>query len=190
MAVNPNINTTASQSQKDAQSAQNFREISQRLDTNVIKDKDGNRRVIVGQLPDGDYGIEVSQADVDVLDATDDQLVMSSAFNMFKIVDSGTATVTLANPVTHFSDNTTSYTHNLGYVPGAVVFVTVDSGLGGELIGVPTTRFDALGNFGFTAHFDVTSTAITFHIQPGAASAYDGTEWNFKFYLIRETASV
>jgi hypothetical protein len=55
-------------------------------------------RVLVGFQKDGfgvgqDYGIKVSQDGFDVKTATDEQLVMSSAFNMFKIVQTDTVTV-------------------------------------------------------------------------------------------------
>ncbi len=55
-------------------------------------------RVLVGFQKDGfgtgqDYGIKVSQDGYNVKTASDDQLVMSSAFNMFKIVQTGTVTI-------------------------------------------------------------------------------------------------
>ncbi len=193
MAIQPNISAGTSQQRKDAQITQNFQELANKEKVDVKKDENGVSNILIGYQEGGfgtqDNGIKVAQQGVDVREATDDQLVLSSAFNLFKIVDSGTATITLANPVTHFSDNTATYSHNLGYVPGAIVYVTVDGSLGGELIGTPTTRFDALGNFGFSAWFDVDSTDITLHVQPGGASAYDGTSWDFRFYLVRETAS-
>ena len=54
-----------------------------------------NNRVLVGYQQDGfgtgkDFGIKVSQDGKDVATASDDELVMSSAFNMFKIVQTGT----------------------------------------------------------------------------------------------------
>ena len=116
-----NVPQDSSQPAQNAQTNQNFQNIKNTLDTNIIKDLTGTPRVLmgkqIGQGGDPDfYGIKVSQVDNDVTSAADDKLVMSSAFNMFKIVQTGTATVTLANPVTHYSTTTTSVAHNLGKI--------------------------------------------------------------------------
>ena len=50
-------------------------------------------RLLAGEYPDGSIKIKLSQAGYDVNTATDDQLIWSSDFNMFKIAATGTATV-------------------------------------------------------------------------------------------------
>lgn len=71
MAIKPTINTTTSQSLKDAQISQNFQEVANKFITNVVTDTDGNRRIIFGKLPDGTYGLVISKEGVDVLDVFD-----------------------------------------------------------------------------------------------------------------------
>lgn len=57
--------------------------------------KDGaNNRVLIGKRPDGTFGIDVSQTGYDVTSASSNQKVMSSDFNMFKIVKILTGTFT------------------------------------------------------------------------------------------------
>ena len=67
MAINPQVPTSASTPLKDAAYQKNFQEIANRFVTNVIKDEDGVRRIIFGRLPDGTYGLVVSEEGVDVL---------------------------------------------------------------------------------------------------------------------------
>lgn len=67
MAIQPTISSTTSQSLKDAQVSQNFQEIANKFVTNIITDESGNRRIIFGRLPDGTYGLVISEEGVDVL---------------------------------------------------------------------------------------------------------------------------
>lgn len=73
---------------------ENFRLLSNESRTNVVKDDSGYERLLIGYDEAGftdNVGIKVSQRGVNVLEATDDQLVMSSEFNMHKIIASGRA---------------------------------------------------------------------------------------------------
>jgi len=190
-----------------------MREVADSRVTNVFKGPNNINALINGKLPnDLGYGFQFSDSDgvprilgyidannnpklrisesgIDVTTATNDQLTFNSDNNLFTIVDSGTAVVTLANPVTHFSTTETTVTHGLGYAPAFQVFCTVDPSLGGELIAAPFSGFDGTGAFAFSIKVRVTTTQIIFGVQPNAASAYDGTSWSFKYYLLQETAS-
>lgn len=68
---------------------QNFRQIEGESRRKVVTDEDGKDRIIIGRKEDGGYSIKVSAAGYDVNTATDDQLVMNSDWNMWKIVHSG-----------------------------------------------------------------------------------------------------
>lgn len=61
----------------------------------IVTEDNSDKRVFLGKIGDGanDWGMKVSQEGVDVASATDSQLVFNSANNLFKIVDTGTATV-------------------------------------------------------------------------------------------------
>lgn len=98
----------------------------------IVGDGDSDR-VLIGFQKDGfgtgnDYGIKVSQDGVDVKTAPDDDLIMSSAFNMFKIVASGTLAMTFT-PGADTTTTTVSATHGLGYVPAFQAFITLDPGI-------------------------------------------------------------
>lgn len=71
---------------------QNFRQIEAESRRKVVTDEDGFDRILIGKKEDGKYAIKVSEAGYDVDTATDDQLVMSSDWNMWKIIRSGEIT--------------------------------------------------------------------------------------------------
>lgn len=100
-------------------------------------DSDGNIVAMLGYQDGGfgasDFGFKVAQSGYSADTATDDQLVMSSAFNSFKIVD----VVVVTNP--GFSLNTGgavwastssnyTYAHGLGYVPIVLGFGNISGG--------------------------------------------------------------
>lgn len=68
---------------------QNFRQIEAESRRKVITDEDGFDRIVIGKQEDGSYAVKVSAEGVDVDEAEDDQLVMSSDFVMWKIFKSG-----------------------------------------------------------------------------------------------------
>lgn len=47
----------------------NFREVESENRTKIIKDEDGQQRVLIGRAPNGEYLIAVSAKGIDVLDA-------------------------------------------------------------------------------------------------------------------------
>lgn len=95
-----------------------------------------------------DYGIKVSKGGVDVKTANPKDLIFSSQFDSMKIMKTGT--LSLVIPYEYFGGgpdyqtytiHTTSYTHNLGYIPfvlprtnGEVAYSGVDVGTGGDYI--------------------------------------------------------
>lgn len=46
----------------------NFRQIEAENRTKVIRDEDGNNRIILGRFPDGTYGLAISKPGRDVLE--------------------------------------------------------------------------------------------------------------------------
>lgn len=70
---------------------QNFRQIEGESRRKVVTDENGFDRIIIGRQEDGSYSVKVSADGYDVNTATDDQLVMSSDWKMWKIVNSGSA---------------------------------------------------------------------------------------------------
>lgn len=146
-------------------------------------------RVLIGYQEDGfgegkNWGIKVSQDGEDVTTCTDDKLVMSSGFNSFKIVASGTAVIQEAAGV---ASATVTVTHNLGYKPA--VFAFWESS-GGDISPLPKIAWNTSTghvNFSFEV-YSITETEVIFgmYYNPGV---YSGNPQNIKYYLCRETAS-
>ena len=103
---------------------ENFRLIANEDRTKIIRDDSGEERLLIGYhqdgFADGNVGIKLSQSGVNVLSATDKDLIFSSSFNSFKIVESGTAEVT-APGVLGTSANV-RVTHQVGYNPLVVAY--------------------------------------------------------------------
>lgn len=160
-----------------------------------------NDRVVLGYQKDGfgtgvDYGIKVSQAGYDVRTATDDQLAMSSAFNMFKIVQSGTATLTVPASMASTQVASTTVTHNLGYKPAFDVYITDGTAYGltpGQNQQTPFIQwYIVAGSIRgmFYTTVSTSTTTITFkYINGTTVTDVTGGYITFKYYLFRETAS-
>lgn len=96
--IHPNTPTA----NKDALINENFRKLSDAFSPLVINDGE-NDRVVIGKHTDGTYKIAVSRKGADVFSAEPSELIMSSDFNMYKIIKEGyiepvprAGTVTLA----------------------------------------------------------------------------------------------
>jgi len=162
--------------------------------TNGYVVSDGtNNRVLIGYDKDGfgtgkDFGIKVSKEGYEVSTTGDANLIMNSAYNMFKIVATGTAIVTVPNPYVAWTRYTTTVTHNLGFEPAHSVFVKGPASLGSELFSSPRTAQDGSGSISQEIAQYCTSTTILFSVAFNGAGAYNGTTWTFKYYLFQETA--
>lgn len=69
----------------------NFNQVQSQDRRKVITDEDGKDRIVLGKQEDGTYAIRVSGVGDDVDTASQDELVMSSDWKMWKIVESGNA---------------------------------------------------------------------------------------------------
>lgn len=102
-----------------------------RTDPQAYMVNDGtNDRVMIGGFGDGNFGLKVSQSGYDVKSTGNANLLMSSQFNMFKIV--GTGTLSLTHTIggsTNVITTTTSAAHGLSYTPALLAFITLDSGI-------------------------------------------------------------
>lgn len=168
--------------------------------TKLTKDDAGVQRILHGFQLDGfangSVGMKMSQTDVDVLNATDEELIFSTDFRLLKIVDIDTAT----QPVPSLtSDETTTMTvpHNLGYVPAIIVYV---NGTGstyltsGRYYPAPkavTIRIGTEYSTGIEYTYEVDDTNIYFNVTnwSSATPVTDIGTANWKYYLFRETAN-
>lgn len=159
-------------------------------------DANGIPRWQVGDYPDGTVKMKLSQTGQDVRTATDDQLVWSSDFNLFKIVSSGTATSVVSSLAAGATD-TTTVAHNLGYIPAVMAFV---NGTGSTYL-TADTYYPLPKAVPITVGANV-HPGITYEVRVDASNVYfDVTNWstvgpitdigtaNWKYYLLRETAN-
>lgn len=180
-----------------------FRAISNEERTKVTKDDSGTQRLLVGYqnngFSNGNVGAKLSQVGVDVLSATSDQLIWSTDFNSFKIVASGTASVTVPDPLPSATTVSATVAHGQSSTPAYLAFVTIPSS-GGSLVGqgtltqLPGMLITNTGTSGLTTVFataSTNSTNIVFSVTNtfGAGLSGLGSPWVFKYYILKETAS-
>lgn len=163
-----------------------------------------NERVLMGFQKNGfgdgkDYGLKVSQEGFDVRSASDDELVMSSGFNLFKIVASGSVVPNDGNLNTGganygSSSSTVTVAHNLGYVPAVLAFYSIE---GINHIILPYTNIALPGGASFyqysiSAEVDSTNIYIVtrmWGLNVNASFDANAVDNTVKYYLLRETAN-
>lgn len=169
-----------------------------------------NDRILFGFQKNGfgdkNFGLKVSQEGYDVKTATDAQLIMSSEFNMFKIVESGTATVTPTNTgapnytvASGGYSTTVTLTNPTGNRPAVVAFFTFPFALTSGTIQIYTTNPQALpytavlsaGNVSATFFYEITTTTVKFWYNQYTASVDFGVTPNitFTYYIMQETSN-
>lgn len=172
------------------QANNNFAQIDNEANTKIFKDDTGMRRVLLGKGKDGFYGIRVSKPGFDVYTAADDELILTSENNLFKIVETGTVVV---NKLAGDTDGGTSVAHGLGYAPMVFAFGVQTGGTAN--IQVPEIVPDlSTGLIAKQTHLYVDDTNITLSITTpawvGNAFFTDPLEYTFRYYIIRETSDI
>ncbi len=167
--------------------------------TNITKDDAGDNRLLIGYqengFSNGNVGVKLSQEGNDVLSATGDQLIWSTDFNSFKIVQTGVITtgdVDVPNPgagLYDYSSREDSVAHNLGYVPAMIAYYT-NGGLTFQLprvinqvISTTQAQWVDVGSYvDETNLYIITSVMVlgTDHLRTGR---------DIRYFLLRETAS-
>lgn len=150
-----------------------------------------NPRMIEGLLPDGTYGLWVSKPGFDVTDAnapTNNTLIFNSSQDVFKIVLTGSTTLTrLAGNTT----GTKTIAHNLGFVPAAQCFIEV----AGAFLPLPYTETTptGLGYMGVDKDvgYSTDATNLNLFTDVDTAGFWVGLTENFtiRYYLLQETAN-
>lgn len=160
--------------------------------TKIIKDASGTPRILFGEGPDQFYGMKVSQEGIDVTSANNDELVFNSDQNVFKIVQTGTASVT--KPATTTS-GTQTIAHNLGYAPQIIAYLydSDDNTYNPTpVMGISWSGANA-GKFNILYEAFVDNTNIYLRVitpDTGANTLYTNAyTFSFKYYLLQESAS-
>lgn len=160
-------------------------------------------RILIGYQKDGfgsrNLGLKMSQDGYDVKTATDAQLIMSSEFNMFKIL--ATATVTtdvVAKPVspTLFKDTTFSFPTGVAATtePAFLAFSGVPGAVGNQMPFIATIA-DGIGSYGAIKYIIRCHTSISggFAYFNARVITYDQSvdvpATSIKYYILQETAA-
>lgn len=156
-----------------------------------------------GQYEDGTIALKVAKSGQEVDTATDSNLIFNSAQDIFKIVGSGTLSLS-GNTGTFGAGSgliiiaSGSYTHGLGYVPGVLIYGVDNNGNETPISsGVVLSGFSGSGSniFAFSIERDIvlTSSTISFSLvwRYTLAAGTSSQPWaeSYKFYFLQETAN-
>lgn len=165
----------------------------------IIPDANGIPNVMLGpRQVNNQRGLFIAKPGVNVVTATDDQLIFNSSQNIFKIVTTGTG-VTPSSSVGAspgwgvFSLSPITQAHSLSFVPIVMGFVQV----GSKYVLMPYTFFSSTGaNIGTfetpVVSADATNVYINtdciINVTSGSPSVNIGGR-NVKYYLLQESAA-
>ena len=158
----------------------------------LLAQQDGDNKAVFGFLESTNkFGLKVAKAGYDVLTATDSQLIFNSEQNVFKIVQTGTTSVTVPAGYSDSVPYTASVAHGLGVAPAILAYVQSTSAAIGGAQGSPlpvivNTSFP----FAYAGLVDcsVTTTTVVFTVAGTVAGQLNGI-WTFRYYLLQETAT-
>lgn len=172
MAFRP-LNSTNSQATNNNEINNMVRQLNNEQKTKIYKDNNGVRNISIGVQPDGTSRIRIAKEGIDVVDATDDQLIFNSAQNVLKIVKTGTTTI----PASGSTLASVTVTHSLGFSPGVMAYLVLD-----------VDQYIPLNYSanGFSIYSLITPTTVRFlesSVSPITLPI------DIKYYLLQETAN-
>lgn len=146
---------------------------------------------IVGFQEDGfgelGYGVKVAKQGFDARTAEGDELVMSSEFNLFKIVGTGSVTVNVPS-----STGSLTIEHGLdGFIPAFIGYVITPPqyGAGNPVTNqMPYTEQSPLGTTKALVQGSVDADNFYINIQTDGSANVIGN-WLIRYYLLRNTAT-
>lgn len=178
-------------------------ELGQQADgSNSLKffDSSGIGIAQFGTFPDGTTGLKVAKSGVEVSAATNDQLIFNSNQDVFKIVKTGTASITPPSSWGGGNAQTVTIVHSLSSSPAFLVYVNNPVGIpgtvyAGQLSSVPSVIWgpSASGGVGFylsSARVDGTNLYIDLvNLLSSTQTGVNAYTWNYKYYILQETAT-
>ena len=179
---------------------QNIAELKTQDVTNITKDDTGTRRVLLGKGKDGFYGLKVSQPGVDVYDGSDSEMAFNSDNNVFKIIQTGTASITPPTPWSPGDTRRVTIAHNLGYKPVHMVYVDnpAISGVGYYVPGLAAlpsmvhlvSSYVAVMTSSASVDNNNLYIDLNWFNELGTnATGFNIYTWNYKYYILQETAN-
>lgn len=150
-----------------------------------------SNKALLGRDGAGNYVVKVAQDGFDVLTATDSQLIFNSANNLFKIVDTGTVSISHVHTVN--SAKTTTVAHGQSGRPLTVAFANnlVAPGVSGSpSYQMPFTypAVSGAGNLVISTLLQAYVDATNLTVYTWSANATTITA-DIKYYVLQETAS-
>jgi hypothetical protein len=166
--------------------------------TEFFNDANGIRRVLLGQGANSFYGLKVSQPNIDVYTALDNQLIFNSNQNTFKIVNKFSASFTVTSGSSSAASTTFSINHGLGYTPlyFSTVNITTNTVSAGQVglfpmpfgtIGGGSTAQPLIGYLSLVSPYISNTSSISFNATVSVGSnTFAGT---VTAYILQETAT-
>lgn len=155
----------------------------------ILAVQDGFNKAVFGFYGDANkFGLKVAKDGFDVLTAVNADLVFNSEQNVFKIVQTGTITVT--KPAGVYTGDAT-VTHNLGFTPSVMAFSGENGGVPLPDFSIFTSGTDGGKIWRLVCISSVTTTAVTFSYDtPSIGFGTTGPlTVDIKYYLLQETAN-
>lgn len=148
-------------------------------------------RVVEGLLPDGSYGMWVSQPEVPVTGASADQLIFNSNQDILKIVKTEVVSVDFIN--SPFSS--LAVPHTLGFAPIPFAFLTnvTDGTISGNFpfpVDVSLTVDSTNGVVNSAAKLRVSADAKNVYFECMNATGSDLGTFNVRYYLLQESSGL
>ena len=147
----------------------------------IIAKQDGYNKAAFGFFGLANkFGLKVAKENVDVLEATDEDLIFNSEQNSFKIVKTGSVTVTVTAPSIQ---NTVTVPHGLGYTPAFMGYMDVN----GIYFNTPYTLMGTTAGWMiYDMYVDSTNLVarVTKQSNDGNTNVVA-----YKYYLLQETAN-
>jgi hypothetical protein len=151
--------------------------------------------MFAGQDSTGSTVVKIAKPGYDAKTATNDQLVFNSGQNVFKIVLSGTTTLTTPASMTAQQVVTVTIPHNLGSSPAFSVFGASPVSLGfpgaGNLSNLPLLLGGGNGILTLVSQAYVDSTNLYIQVlnNYNVGIAGVGGTWTYRYYIYQETAA-
>jgi hypothetical protein len=148
-------------------------------------------RLLIGPRLDGELAAELSQEDVDVFTATDDELIWSSRFNSFKIAEKVPMSLGFSLPDSGPHQYSVTEPHTQGYAPAYLAFADVTQAAGSFRSLVPSTEYSpsAYSTLIPSIVKEIWVDASEVKIQVSTNGILGTFDYDFTVYLLKETAA-
>lgn len=176
------------------------RAISNEDRTDITKDDAGIQRLLIGYqqngFSNGSVGVKLSQEGTDVLGATSDELIWSTEFNNFKILEKVVVPLDVVLTGTGSKTASATVSHGYSFTPSYIAFITIDpliialsplSNVNGPNPFLIMGTASPLVVYGFF-QVGVDATDITFSAQVAVGGSATLSN-SATVYLLRETAT-